>query len=779
MADPKKLITKESRLHNARQFIESISEPANTAYYTFIGNHLEYANTSDIPQPNDSVSDTHIDVYRNMLYGKRIASGDVKLMIVRNDYTSNAVYSMYDDKSGESNISFFDSNYYAVVNADAFYHVFKVLDNNNGLPSTVQPEFSEVDATDEIYQTSDGYVWKYMYSVDDTTVRKFATSEFFPVVANSIVSSAAKEGIINVIKVENAGRGYDNYCNGTFRIEDLRISGNSYVYSINASQSANTTSKFYRDCYLYVTAGTGAGQYSKIDDYVVNSSMKAIHIKTPFQIPLMADSVYEISPGVEIIGDGTETIKAEARAIVNSSGNVIQRIEMLNLGENYKFASARVLADPVVGISNTASIRPVYSPPGGHGFDAASELGATRICISTKLSNSDVGIPKSNDYRTFGLLRDPKFANVTVTYSNANGTFIADEKFYKVRGVKIEDGATVDTASAVLTAPADFENQLSAGEYIYLKTADGYSLAVVNSVVNSSYITLTQNSVYSCTATAVYKTNIETTISNVNLSYTSLTGTVSVNTTSANMNGSGTSFLSQLIPNSSHVFVYANSSGGGVLKKVVSVIDDTHAVLESNCAFANTTAKAQIIGYSITPSTSAGIGSSEGTITSIAVGSFIAANVSGVLSTGDTIIGERSGAFATVDTIYRSGVAKDFSTFVQMQKYSVSSVDGAFIPDEVVFQSETGLIADQYANANFHSYVNDGVDVNYFMTNQIGVFNSGQRFIGVESSATANVVNKYSPEIEFGSGKVMYIENVDSINRSNTATEIIKFIFEF
>ncbi len=49
MADSKKLITKVNRLHNARQLIESISEPANTAYYMFIGNHLEYANTSDIP----------------------------------------------------------------------------------------------------------------------------------------------------------------------------------------------------------------------------------------------------------------------------------------------------------------------------------------------------------------------------------------------------------------------------------------------------------------------------------------------------------------------------------------------------------------------------------------------------------------------------------------------------------------------------------------------------------------------------------------------------------
>jgi hypothetical protein len=779
MADSKKLITKVSRLHNARQLIESITEPANSAYYVFIGNHLDYANTSAIPQPNDSVYETHIDVYRNMIYGKRITQNDVKLMIERNDYQSNTVYSMYDDRIGESDIAFFDSNYYAVVNAGAFYHVFKVLDNNGGVPSTVQPEFSEIDTADEIYQTSDGYNWKYMYSVDDTTVRKFATTEYFPVVANNQVSSAAKEGIINVIRVENGGRGYDNYCNGTFRTEDLRIAGNSQIYSINASQTANNTSKFYNGCYLYIAAGTGAGQYSKINDYVVNSTVKAIYLQSEFTTPPLIDSVFEIFPGVEIVGDGTETIKAEARAIVNSSGNSIQRVEMLNLGEDYKFATAKVLADDVVGITNTAIIRPVYSPPNGHGYDAAAELGATRLCISTKFSNTDIEIPLTNEYRTIGLLKDPMFSNVVMNFTEANGTFVSDEKVYKVNGVRINDNASISSTDSIVTADADFTNQVEPGEYIYFKTDLGYQLAVVNSVVNSSYITTTQNNFYSCTATSIYKTDIVSSISNVALSTSVLTGNVSVNTTSANIVGTGTSFTSQLVANSSHVFVYGNSSGGGQIKKVISVANDTHAVLDSNCSFANATAKGQVINYTITPETIAGVGSTEGYVTSVSVGTLFTSNVKGIFKTGDFIIGERSGATGTISTISRNDTNKGFDNFVQMYKYTVSSVVGTFEPDELVFQSLTGLSAQQFANAYLHSIVDDGVTIEYFVTNQTGVFNSGNNIIGSESSATANVVNKYSPELEFGSGDVLYIEKIDSINRSNTATEIIKLIFEF
>jgi hypothetical protein len=124
-------------------------------------------------------------------------------------------------------------------------------------------------------------------------------------------------------------------------------------------------------------------------------------------------------------------------------------------------------------------------------------------------------------------------------------------------------------------------------------------------------------------------------------------------------------------------------------------------------------------------------------------------------------------------------VNKGFDNFVQMYKYSVSGVAGTFDPDELVYQSESGLLIEQFANAYLHSSVDDGVSLNYYVTNQTGVFNSGYDLIGSVSSATANVVNKYSPELVFGSGEVMYIEKIDSISRSNTAAEIIRFIFEF
>lgn len=864
MAESKKLVTINHRLHVARQILESVSEPANTAYYVFFGNHLDYANNDVIPQPVDSVNEI-VDVYNNMIFGKRLTSNDLKLMIPRNNYTSNKVYDMYDDMDGAANVSLFNSNYYAVVNAEAYYHVFKCLENNNGSNSTVQPEFSEIDAADEVYQTSDGYVWKYMYSVDSSTVAKFATTEYFPVVPNTTVQNSAVEGVINVIKVENSGRGYDNYCNGSFRSDDLRVDGNTLVYSINSSLSANTTNSYYNGCYLYITSGIGVGQYAKVISYSVNSTVKSVLLDAPFPVPPKVGSKFEITPGVKIVGDGEQSTNAVARAIINTAGNSIHRIEMLSLGSGYKIAIANVVANPIVGVSNTAILRPIYSPPGGHGSDPAAELGATRLGFSTKFSNSDVGIPLTNDYRTIGILKDPVFANVTFEYDSGTGTFLPDEKVFRVAGIKISNTISVNSTTAIITdANADFENQLDVGEYIYFTDGYQYQLSTVNSIVNSSYITIKSNGYFDSTSSgSLYKTTIGSSVSNVAITPSTLTGNLVVNTDSTYVYGKGTDFSTDLLPNS-HMFIYANSSGSGEVKLISNVVVSaytfnansnvdnandfitisSHAlnsndvvlyytsagntalsgltnatyyyvvsanttgiklsstrggsainitkgltesghniklqklVLTSNISYTNTNAKAQKLDYTITTKSEGGIESSQGYITSVATGTFIASNVSGIFETGDMIIGEESGATGVITSISRSGVTKGFEDFVQMYKYTATPKGGTFIADELVYQSETGSVLEAHANGNLHSVVGSSPTY-YYLTNHIGIFNVGSFLNGNTSKATALITNKYSPELVFESGEIVYVEKIEPITRTSTTSETMKFIFEF
>ena len=670
MATSKKLITNGYRLHAAKQIIESINESANTVYYMFAGKHKEMSNTT-IQQPYDSVSNTYIDVYQNMIFGKRISTNDISLMIDRNDYVAGTVYDMYDDTEPFSN------NSYVVVDSGTFFHVFKCLYNNEGKPSTYEPNFSDTDATDELYETSDGYVWKYMYSVDNTKVAKFATEDYFPMVANTTVANSAIEGAIDVIKVTNSGKGYNNYASGNFKGDELRI-GSDIFYSIASSNNASSIAGYYNGCYINITDGAAEGRYAKIAQYTVNSTAKIIRLAAPFTAPPALNSSWSITPGVVIAGDGTQTINAEARAIINSVSNTIHAIEMLEVGSGYKYANAYVTAAEVVGVAdeNKATLRPILSPYGGHGSNQEEELAAYKVCFSTTFANStnDPFIPVNNDYQQIGIIKDPKFQQVTIELDDVQGAFSSDETVYKIDPVRIyADTAAIASGCNTITAvDAEFQRQFDQFDFVYVTSGTDNQISTVSSTPDNTTIVMADVAYFSCTDVKVYAPMV-----------------------------------------TANAYILDESTG------VINLTD-----------------------------------------------------VAGVFETGDMIIGSRSGAIGYVNSVSRNSISKGFDTFNQMYKYQVDLKSLKFIEDEIVYQQELAV-----SNAVFHSLTNSNSTL--FVTNQTGNFNVANDIIGVTSGAVATVVNKYSPEIIFGSGSVLFVENIEPITRQNDQTETFKIILEF
>ena len=141
--------------NSAQNFIDAVAFP-NSTFYAFAAEHKARIGGL-VPTPYDDVYDTTINPYRTMLFGKQIAAGDVSLMIKRYDYTLGTIYYKYDD----ADPLLMSHQFYAIVNASSYYHVYKVLDNNNFSPSTIQPDFSSVDLNNDTFTTSDGYQWKY------------------------------------------------------------------------------------------------------------------------------------------------------------------------------------------------------------------------------------------------------------------------------------------------------------------------------------------------------------------------------------------------------------------------------------------------------------------------------------------------------------------------------------------------------------------------------------------------------------------------------------------
>jgi hypothetical protein len=494
------LVPNNWKYQTAKNFLESF---ANNSYYVFIGDHTLHSNTELQPLEDIELDEHH--ARRNMIQGKRVNSDDVALMIRDIPYESNKVFDMYDDL-----VDLKEKDFYTVVNASSYYHVFKCLDNNMGANSTVEPNFADISgANTAFYRTSDGYVWKYMYSVSNARVLKWKTSLYFPVVANSEVSNGAIVGAIDVINIDNPGLRYNNYLTDTFATLDCRVD-DDVTYRLTNSV-ASQVNGFYTGCSLYLSSGPGSGQHMTINNYFCNASGNFIVLEDLFAEQPFNGTSYEIYPRVEITGSGSETVTAEARALVNSTaGNSIYRVEMFERGADYNYFIANVVANAVVGVTRTAELRPIISPPKGHGFDAAAELLSSAAEISLKFSNSESNtILTSNKFQQVGVIKNPKFANVAFELANTTGLFLVGEKVEKINPFSICTGATINTTSHMVTAAnGNFLRRVAANDSVYLTDNDSRNqFGIINNVINSTAFNLTVNGFFSCTTVEVMTAN--------------------------------------------------------------------------------------------------------------------------------------------------------------------------------------------------------------------------------------------------------------------------------
>lgn len=474
----KKLVTPYFKSYTVNQFIESITEPANTIFYLFTGKHTPYTGgDANVATPVSDVQSLYVDQYKTMMFGKQITSQDVSVLVPRYDWTANTVYTQYT----HDNPNIFSNNFFVTTKTGSNRYVFKCLYNNNGAPSTVQPSFNETSADDTLYETSDGYQWKYLYTITKANFDKFSTQDFIPVIPDANVTSNAVSGAIDVITVENGGKGYNNFYSGQFNATDISVNGDSLLYNISAN--ASSSNNYYDGAIITITEGTGKGQFRKINLYRVVGTTKQITVNNAFTTTLDSTSKYEISPRVVITGDGGQSVNCEARAIVNSqSSNSIYKIEILERGAKYLFATASVAVANVIPVTNAASLKVIIPPPGGHGSNIQNELGGTRLGISIELANTENGtIAAGNDYRTIGILKDPKFSNVGVTVSNISGTFLSNETLYQIRKKKKIEGTVniTSTSNVVSSNSINMRDTFSVNDYVYLVDEKGNEITEV------------------------------------------------------------------------------------------------------------------------------------------------------------------------------------------------------------------------------------------------------------------------------------------------------------
>lgn len=424
----------------ANMFYDSLS--ANN-YFLYVARTVPF-DDNGVEQPGDSLNDTFLELNERMIFGKHITDDDTRIMIKNKEWTPGQVYPIYDDLNDNLD----NQNFYVVTRDGDELSVFKCIDNDNDAVSLVKPIKSETSPTDDFYRTSDNYVWKLMYSVSGNSFDKFGTSKYFPVEVDSQIVSNAISGGIECVRVENPGAGYANFIEGS--VSQINIGGNPRkMYIQGDSADLESPTDYYTNSAIYITSGTAQGQLRSITSYGIENNRKFITIDASFSPAISAGDTFEISPNIIVTGDGTGF---KGRAIINETSGIIERVEIVDRGSGYTQATAVVVANTASFSPTTfsaGSARPIISPIGGHGSDPQKELYGHLVGISVDFAGNELPTA-NNDYRSFGIMKDPTFKDAQIQLNTSVGLSENDvvvQRNTNARGV-ISD---IDVSNNVIT----------------------------------------------------------------------------------------------------------------------------------------------------------------------------------------------------------------------------------------------------------------------------------------------------------------------------------------
>jgi hypothetical protein len=397
--------------------------------YLGIGKSSQWWDDANPPTPNDSVSGS-FDILTNLTSIKRVNPDSTTLSAPRIDWTSGVVYEMYDNTRNESIIP----NGYVLVGTNNQYSVYKCLNNSkwNGttgvtkVPSTVSPSGSSY----EPFPTSDGYVWKYMYSIYMLDAIQFLTKDYMPVKFISTeppttdtadyeqwqiklnAQSVENSGRIDWVRVlpddgsnpdvlnttQSSGDGYNNNI-----IVGNSVISVSIVSTLTSGFGVLPTSNIvdntdYTGYGIYIrTTSVDSGSYRILHTTAANSGSHNVvsggqftfNVETPFtSSEVLNIQQIIIAPIVNVDGDG---VNFSAYAEVGMIGdNEVEKIVILNKGTGYTYGDATVFlgagnVTDTGGGFRECKVRSIISPIHGHGFNAVEELGAYYSMVSLKL----------------------------------------------------------------------------------------------------------------------------------------------------------------------------------------------------------------------------------------------------------------------------------------------------------------------------------------------------------------------------------------------------------
>lgn len=367
----------------------------------------------DENNPDDaSVSDINdFDVIKNTMTLKRVSNSNFRLAIKRYNWESGIVYSRYDDLKDPLAIdgpNSYDSPFYVITDEN---NIYKCIDNNNGVASTSMP----TDIGTSIFTVADGYVWKYMGSLDADSVY-FLTKDFVPV-KYKIIDDGSNQWDVQQAAVKQSL--------STFRVLKktgsfpgsmiVTVSGGTPTIPATAFATKNSLDNTLNQILVNPSAiGQGYDLRSKVYATVQRSgtsgSNGSVGVITVTNGVITAISVGNAGTGytsgaILILYDpsGTPTTEADVSVVMTVS-NSIQEFTINDGGSGY---SQNVIGFVIPGPAGAVG-EAVFAPKEGHGYNIVTELCANTAIINVRLSEETayLSIGEDNAFRQVSLITD-------------------------------------------------------------------------------------------------------------------------------------------------------------------------------------------------------------------------------------------------------------------------------------------------------------------------------------------------------------------------------------
>ena len=481
------VLTNKHKVDTVNNFINSI-ESGDKSYYCFIGKATPWLNSegqvdeTKIIAADTSLDQTEQNVFRNMVYGKKLSNSNVTFMIKRYNWT-NTVYSEYD----QNNTNLYDSMFYVVNDSN---QVYKCIHNGNspsypnGVPSTIKPTVTQTVGT---FQTADGYIWKYMYTCDSSDYLNFQNADYIPLNVNNEVLAFSTPGTIDNININNPGSGYQifeqGFLNGIVNNSVLKLS----------SETSSTIDDYYTESSIYLKAGGGAGQIRKITGYDGLNSLIYVNPSFNYYENLKLANTYgDFSIGLLV------TQRTDSISYFNKVGN-------LNIGDLYvqsgtaASGKVKIANDSVLLLENTANVdfdllNPIYNSAYSH----VQKNGTVKITSGNNYINAVSSNFFANDFSIGDYIRVGPDSNNhirRITSVNSTVIFVSNNfssSLVSANCYKVPAAISVDSITKHYTEGSIIYNNLNSAQIEYNNTTPvgqqfivGESLLVVDSANTS------------------------------------------------------------------------------------------------------------------------------------------------------------------------------------------------------------------------------------------------------------------------------------------------------